>query len=41
MRNILLIFSAFILFACKDKNKDNDISSSDYELSPYFSKMEE
>ena len=34
MRNILLIFSAFILFACKDKNKDNDISSSDYELSP-------
>ena len=32
MRNILFILSAFMLFACKDK--DSGISSSDYELSP-------
>ena len=32
MRNILFILSAFMFFACKDK--DSGISSSDYELSP-------
>ncbi|GJH39821.1 hypothetical protein RCZ04_03710 [Capnocytophaga sp. HP1101] len=30
MRNVLLIFSTLLLFACKDKNSDT--SSSDYEL---------
>ena len=34
MRNILFILSAFLLFACKDKDNDNRIPSSDYELSP-------
>ena len=34
MKNILFILSAFILFACKDKDNDNSIPSSDYELSP-------
>ena len=33
MRNILFILSAFILFACKEKDNDNSIPSSDYELS--------
>ena len=33
MRNILFILSAFILFACKDKDNGNSIPSSDYELS--------
>ena len=34
MRNILFILSAFLLFACKDKDNGNSIPSSDYELSP-------
>ena len=34
MRNILFILSAFLLFACKEKDNDNSIPSSDYELSP-------
>ena len=33
MRNILFILSAFILFACKEKDNGNSIPSSDYELS--------
>ena len=33
MRNILFILSAFILFACKDKDNGNSIPSSDDELS--------
>lgn len=34
MKNILLILLTFTLFACKDKDNDNSIPSSDYELSP-------
>lgn len=34
MRNILFILSAFLLFACKDKDNGNSMPSSDYELSP-------